>query len=80
MTFDLKGAARDHDERAKRYAPIWSQPGMAECIQLLHRNPAIAPVIRQAIEVELSRLPGGGVSLDEPLFDAGGQWLQKEGA
>lgn len=68
--FDLAGAARDLDERAQRYAPIYAQPDVAVCVRLIHRNPAIASTVRRAIESELAQLPGGGVGLEQPLFDA----------
>lgn len=75
MSFDLKGAARDLDDMARRYAPIYMRGGkaLAECIRLLHRNPAIATAVRQAIDEELAKLPGGGVGLEVPLFGADGR-------
>ncbi|MNS48417.1 hypothetical protein D3C72_809890 [compost metagenome] len=78
--FDLAGVAHDLSDRAKRYAPIYAQggPALSECIRMLHRNPAIAPVIREAIASELAKLPGGGVGLDQPLFDAKGQPFKRE--
>lgn len=66
--FDVAGAARDLDERARRYAPIYAAPDLAACVRLLHRNPAIATAVRGAIEAELAKLPEGGVGLDVPLF------------
>lgn len=66
--FDLAGAARDLDERARRYAPIWQQPDVSECVRLIHRNPQIASAVRKAIAAEMAKLPGGGVGLDVPLF------------
>lgn len=67
MAMDLKGAAQDAADRAKRYSPIYSVPDLAECVKLLHRNPAIATAVRKAIEAEMAKLPGGGVGLDKPL-------------
>jgi hypothetical protein len=78
--FDLAGAAQDLSDRAKRYAPIYAIGGeaLAQCVRLLHRNPAIAPAIREAIGAELDKLPGGGVGLDAPLFDGQGQPIKRE--
>jgi len=68
----LDGAARDLEERARRYAPVYGQPDVAAVVRLIGRNPDLAPVIRQAIEAEMAKLPGGGVPLSAPLFPAGG--------
>lgn len=76
--FDLEGAARDLDEMARRYSPIHAQPHLSECVRLLQRNPAIAGNIRKAIEAEMANLPGGGIGLDVPLFDAQGRWNRQE--
>jgi hypothetical protein len=80
MSLDLQAAAQDFAERANRYAPIYTAPDLPECVKLLHRNPAIAPAIRKAIELELARLPGGGVGLDKPLFEAETRPLWATGA
>lgn len=71
--FDLAGAARDVDERARRWAPIHGQPDVSECFRLLARNPQIAPAVRRAIAAEMAKIPGGGVGLDVPLFPAAGR-------
>lgn len=80
--FDLDGVAQDLSDRAKRYAPIYAQGGeaLAECVRLLHRNPAIAPAIREAITAELGKLPSGGVGLDVPLFNQSGGLHRRAGA
>lgn len=71
--FDLGGAARDLDERARRHAPIYARPHMPECMRLLHRNPDLAPAVRSFIEAEMAKLPGGGVGLDAPLWTPDGK-------
>jgi hypothetical protein len=69
--FDLDGARRDLDERARRWAPVYAQPDVL-AVRLIGRNPGIAPIIRQAIEAEMAKLPGGGVPLSAPLYPLGG--------
>lgn len=66
--FDLDGAARDLDERALRWAPVFAQPDVAVCYKLLARNPGAAAAARRAIEAEMAQMPGGGVPLSAPLF------------
>lgn len=65
---DFDGAAQDIELSARRYAPLYSHPDLRECVKLLHRNPQLAPVIRQVIEAEMAKLPGGGRGMNEPLF------------
>lgn len=67
MALDLKGAAQDLDSYTRRYAPIYAQPDMPECMRLLHRNPWLAPLIRKAIEAEMARHPERAIGLDVPL-------------
>lgn len=80
MSFDLAGAARDLDAMARRYVPLYKMPDVEEATRLLHRNPAIAPDVRRFIEARMAELPGGGVGLDVPLFNARGELAQREGA
>lgn len=65
--FDLAGAARDHQQRVRRWARRMSEPDVVACYGLIARNPAIASAVLQAIQAELAQLPDGGVGLDEPL-------------
>lgn len=80
--FDLTGAARDLDQMAQRYAPIYSRGGesLAECIRLLHRNPWAAQAAREAIAAELAAHPERAVGLDVPLFDSAGRAHLQPGA
>lgn len=82
MAFDLDGAARDLDERARRHAPIFAAggPEFSAAVRLLHRNPWLGPAIKAAIEAEMARHPEQAVGLEAPLFDAQGRWAQREGA
>lgn len=73
MAFDLAGAARDLDERARRYAPIYAHPDVAEVVKLVHRNPWAAAAVRRALDAELDANPGKAVGLDKPLFNGSGR-------
>lgn len=71
--FDLSGAARDLDERAKRFGPIFSQPAMVSVTRMLYRNPWTAPALLEALEAELSAHPEKAVPLNAPLFTPDGK-------
>ena len=68
--FDLPGAARDLEDRARRWAPLVADPDVSAAYRLLVRNPSTAKAARQAIEAEMAKLPDGGVGLEVPLFPA----------
>ncbi len=69
--FDLAGAARDLEDRARRHVGIYSNPDVSTVVRLIHRNPWAAPAVRAAIEAELAKCPDRAVSLDVPLWPAG---------
>lgn len=68
--FDLAGAARDLQDRAKRLAPILAPGGEAlkRAIALLFRNPKAAPEALAAVEAWCSKHPDEAKPLSAPLY------------
>lgn len=73
MSFDLSGAANDLSDRARRYAPIYADPAVADVVKLVHRNPWVASSLRTALDAHLAAHPDKAVGLEVPLFDAAGR-------
>lgn len=70
--FDLAGAARDLQDRAKRLAPIYAQGGeaMKTAIALLLRNPKAGPQALASVEAWCSSHPEQARPLSAPLYPA----------